>query len=561
MPKTSAKANAQYLTGILKAHQCRDVVIAPGSRNAPIILAFTEDTDYNCISVPDERAAAFTAMGIAMGRKAPVAVICSSGSATVNFYPAVTEAFYQRLPLVVISADRPLELVDQGAGQTIRQENVFSNHIVFSANLQRDPSDILACHFNQRLINEALIASEKGPVHINVPFDEPLYELINNDAAEEVHILQKLKPEFLLDEDYLSGLAEIWDNSPKIMVLAGQMDADQWLSEALQTLNEKSPFLILSETVSNLSGSNTVACIDRLINTVMEEEIAELKPDLLITIGGEVVSKKIKKFFTDYKPRYHWHIDEQGMVKDTFRSLQILIPVQADNFFDQLAEFVSEGDSTYRDTWVAFHRNRAQKHEHYMKTAAYSDFKVFYNILKQLPENSLLHCANSTSIRYSQLFDHLESVEHFANRGTSGIDGCTSTAIGHALTTSKMVTLITGDVAFLYDSNAFWNDRLPANLRVIVINNQGGNIFRIIEGPAGNSKLEHYQETYHHLKGEGVAQTFGIDYQRVDSEEELQKALPSFFATSSEPRILEVMTPRLESPDVLKNYFKALKNG
>ncbi|MGB0175927.1 MAG: 2-succinyl-5-enolpyruvyl-6-hydroxy-3-cyclohexene-1-carboxylic-acid synthase, partial [Owenweeksia sp.] len=545
MSKTSAKVNAQYLARILKAHQCLDIVIAPGSRNAPMILAFTEDPDYNCVSVPDERAAAFTALGMTIGRKAPVAVICSSGSATVNFYPAVTEAFYQRLPLIIISADRPTELIDQGVGQTIRQENVFANHIVFSANLQRDPSDTLSRYYNQRLINEALIASDRGPVHINVPFDEPLYDTLD-EPDEEVRILQKLKPELLLDEDYLMGLAEIWNGARKIMVLAGQMDTDEWLGDSLRELNEKSPFLVLSETVSNLPGTNTVACIDRLINTISEEEKADLVPDLLITVGGEVVSKMVKKFLKDHQPGFHWHIDEHGAVKDPFMSLQTVIPVQADNFFDQLAEFVSEGDSSYRDQWVEAHRERSHRHKQYLSKVTFSDIKVFDIVLEQLPENSLLHCANSTSIRYTQLFDHRTGVEHYANRGTSGIDGCTSTAVGHALTTSRSVTLITGDVAFLYDSNAFWNDRLPGNLRVIIINNQGGNIFRIIEGPEAHQKLEKYQETVHQLNGEGVANTFGLDYQRVDTEAGFTEAISTFYDDLKKPRILEVITPRIE---------------
>ncbi len=561
MPETSALLNARYVAKILKAHHCRHVVIAPGSRNAPLILAFTADADYECISVPDERVAAFTAMGMTIGLKAPVAVICSSGSAAVNFYPAVTEAFYQRLPLLLITADRPKEFIDQGMGQTIRQENIFEQHICFSANLLRDPADELSRHYNQRLLNQAMMELHQGPVHVNVPFNEPLYETVADmPEQEEVHLIQKLKPELLLDEDYLTGLGELWNNAPKIMILAGQMDSNPWLEEAIQELNERSPFLVLSETVSNLSLPNAISTIDRLINTISEEEKAGLAPDLLITIGGEIVSKMVKKFLKDHVPKHHWHVDEAGELRDSFQCLQTVIPVQADNFFEQLFEFTDKRESSYSDHWLGINREKQNTHTAFIESAVFSDLTAFGQILEQMPEDGILHCANSAAIRYAQLFDHPTGREHYANRGTSGIDGCTATAIGHALTTNKQLTLITGDVAFLYDSNAFWNNRLPDNIKIIILNNQGGNIFRIIPGPEGQKSLETYQETVHNLNARGVADTFKIEYQSAHGKEELRKILPGFF-NKRERAILEIFTPRLESPEVLKDYFKAIKGA
>ncbi len=557
--ETSAKINARYLAGILKEHHCTRIVVAPGSRNAPLIMAFEADGDYKLVSIPDERVAAFTAMGMALGSKEPVAVICSSGSAVVNFYPAVVEAFYLKLPLVIVSADRPLELIDQGVGQTIRQENVFGQHIVKSVNLLREPQDRLAQRYNQRLINEALLESNEGPVHINAPFDEPLYETAG--VEEKPAVLKNYGSEKTLNDYQLEELADSWNELPKKWVLAGQSYPNSWLTEALDKLNEKSPFLTFTETVSNLPVKHRIASIDRLINTLSEAEKRELQPDLLITTGGEIVSKMVKQYLKDYPPRQHWHISESGELRDTFLLLDNAIEAQADNFFEQLLKLAKKGDAAYRDQWLEVDFTKSKKHFEFLQQADFSDLKAFQRILESLPENTALHTANSTAIRYSQLFDHQDRIEHYSNRGTSGIDGCTSTAVGHAMVTDKTVTLISGEIAFLYDSNALWNDQLPSNFRAVVLNNRGGNIFRIIQGPKHDASFERFQETYHTYSIKGFTETYGVDYYSASSEAELIEKLNVFFNSNSKPVVLEVFTPRMESPKILKDYFKYLKDG
>lgn len=554
----SAKQNAFYAASILKAHGCTDIVMAPGSRNAPLLIELANDSDYKVISVPDERSAAFTAMGIALGNDRPAAVICSSGSAVVNFYPAVVEAFYQKLPLIVISADRPTELVGQGAGQTIDQVDVFRNHIVHSVSLIREPADDLARSYNQRVLNEAMLASAQGPVHINIPFDEPLYEL--SEEERPVKIIRRPQISYKFDDELARQLVDVWNSAPKVMVLAGQMKEDAALIDIMRRLNEKSPFLTLSETVSNLASDGNIASIDRLINTISSDQKAGLYPDLLITIGGEVVSKMIKAYLRSNGDFLHWHIDPQGHVKDTFFKLDAVFKMDPLDFFSSIMPMVNEKDQAYRDLWLSLDNEKSERHREYLEAAPYSDFKVYGQIFKALPARSILHSANSTSIRYSQLFDHPDERSHFANRGTSGIDGCTSTAVGHAMTTERPVTLITGDIAYVYDSNGLWNSEFPGNLRIIVINNGGGNIFRIIDGPVHDESFETYQETSHELDLKGIAATFGLDYTTVDNEQDLKAFLPEFYKTNDGPRVLEVKTPRLTSPQVLKEYFNFLSN-
>lgn len=556
MSKTSTKANARYLAALLKKHDCTEIVISPGSRNAPLITAFSNDEDYHCISVPDERSAAFTALGKCMASHKPVAVVCSSGSALANYYPAVTEAFYQKLPLIILSADRPHEWIDQGIGQTIRQDGIFEKHICFSANLLGEPSSDLNKNFNQRQINEAMMNSKSGPVHINIPFAEPLYNSLPLQK-EEIHFIEKIEAKPGLDSNQWMQLVELWNRADKVLVLAGQIEPDEELKSCMEALHTKSPYLVFSETLSNLHTSNSISSIDRLINTITEEEKASLKPDLLITIGGEIVSKMVKRLLRNSSIE-HWHISENGEVKDLFLNLRKVIPISTKCFFKGLENKALPKSNSYSKRWLDLNIEKSKRHNEFVKESPFSDFQVVGEVLKNLPKASVLHTANSASIRYTQLFDQDPSIEHFSNRGTSGIDGCTSTTVGFASMTSKMVTLISGDVAFMYDSNAFWNDELSSNLRIVVVNNSGGNIFRIIKGPLKDSNFEKYQETVHDQNAESVANRFSLNYQRVSNLEELKEALKTLYEASDRPKILEVFTPRIESPEILQDYFRFL---
>lgn len=499
-------------------------------------------------------------MGMTLESKEPVAVICTSGSAAMNFYPAVAEAFYQKLPLVVITADRPRELIDQGVGQTVRQEGVFGEHILASANLLRGPGDDLSQSYNQRIINEVMLAAVSGPVHINVPFDEPLYDTVA-EPNDKIQVIQRVPS--VPSAPHISPLVDIWRQSKKVLVLAGNMLPNPDLIAAMTALNQKSPFLVLTESVSNLSLPNAVATIDRLINTIGEEEKKNLQPDLLITMGGEIVSKMIKQFLAEYPAGQHWHLSDNGEIRDTFQQLSGVISANAAKFFRVLETEVTTSAHDYRDLWLNKAEEKKAAHRKFLSEADFSDLTVFEAILNSLPDNSILHSANSASIRYAQLFDHPPTLQHHTNRGTSGIDGCTSTAIGHATVTVKTTVLVTGDVAFLYDSNAFWNDQLPSNLRVVVVNNEGGNIFRIIKGPDGREEFERFQETTHQLNLKAIGDLYGISYFQVDNFDTLNDNLKAFMDVSGStgPAILEVKTPRLKNPEVLLQYFEFITSN
>lgn len=557
MTASSSLYNARLLARVLKEHQCKHLVVSPGSRNAPLIQACTAE-GFETYSIPDERAAAFTALGMALEDGEPAAVICTSGSAAANFLPAVTEAYYQKVPLVVITADRPREWIGQGAGQTIQQEGIYGKHILGEANLIREPQDELAKQYNLRVSQEALLNLHKGPVHINVPFDEPLYE-VHEGPVEDFRIIRRPATERHLNQQDFEALKARYQSAKRPMILVGQMSPDPALEKALARLMDKRPFLLLSETISNLNHIPGVHSIDRMVNTLKEEEAALLEPDLLISLGGEIVSKMVKAYLRQAGDFEHWHFTEDEVFKDTFHKLSLNLDCKAVWFFAKLSEEVEQAENPWLREVLALEAKKAQNHQDFLKQCPYSDLKVYEQLLNHLEPNSILHCANSAGIRYAQLFDQRRDLRHYANRGTSGIDGSTSTAIGHALCTDDPVVLITGDVAFQYDNAAFWNDRLPQNLKIVLINNEGGNIFRIIKGPDRIESFERFQETQHQLDFSAVAQMYKLKYSTLTEPADIASRFKTFF---KEPglALLEIKTPRKESPEVLKSYFTYLKN-
>ncbi len=562
MPHYPKNELAQLVVGLCKTHNINDVVISPGSRNAPLIIGFTNIPEIETFSVIDERSAAFMALGMAQQSRNPVALVCTSGSALLNYYPAVAEAFYSRIPLVVISADRPKRLIDIGDGQTIRQENVFNNHILFSANLEEMNSDSSKeiFNWNSSLIQEALkITNElKGPVHINVPFDEPLYDLVEGFSVK-IPVKEKLKKDSLLDEvplevDDLQKYADIWNASSKKMVLLGSFFPDEMIQIQLEHLLKDPSVLIFTETTSNVYHHKFINSIDKLIIPLTEQELQELQPEILLTFGGMVVSKKIKQFLRKLPPKYHWHVDKY-IAPDTYHCLKHHFPISPQLFFSQFFFLTRSKESLYQEKWLSVKKIRLQKHKEYLEKIILSDLKVFEIILKNIPQEIQLQLSNSSVIRYSQLFDIDPSLKVFCNRGTSGIDGSTSTAIGASLKVKERTVFITGDISFFYDSNALWNKYIREDFRIILINNSGGGIFRFLPGPKRSTALDYF-ETPHDMNAEPLCKLYGFDYLKASNEKDLNKKLSQFFKESGKPALLEIFTPASENDLILKEYFK-----
>lgn len=543
---------AQSIIEILRAKGITTIIISPGSRNAPLTIGFASHPDFTCYSIADERSAAFFALGIAQQIKKPVAVVCTSGSALLNYYPAFAEAFYSQIPFVVISADRPQSKIDIGDGQTIRQENVFANHSLFNANLTEEASDE-----NDFLINEAINTAfaKKGPVHINAPFEEPLYETVS-ELSVEPKVISVISKDFIYDEP-ISEYANIWNTSKKKLVLVGVNEPNAVEQKFLDKLANDPSVVVMIETTSNLHHPKFINTIDSIITPFTHEDFLDFQPEILVTFGGMIVSKRIKAFLRKYKPNHHWHIDDLRAY-DTFGCLTKHFEVQPNLFFQSFFMLTETVESNYNLHLQDIKVLRQKRSLEYLAKIPFTDFKVFEKVIPALPKNSQLQISNSSPIRYAQLFDIEKSIEVFSNRGTSGIDGSTSTAIGAAVGSKKPNVFIAGDIGFLYDSNALWNRYIPKNFKIILINNGGGGIFRILPGHDETPVFNTFFETSHCLTAEHLANMYGLNYLTASNETTLDESLKVLFSNDEKPTLLEIFTPTMENDKVLLQYFKEL---
>lgn len=544
---------AQSIIQTCLAKGITTIIISPGSRNAPLTIGFANNPAFKCYSIADERSAAFFGLGIAQQTKQAVALVCSSGSALLNYYPAFAEAFYSQIPLIVISADRPQSKIDIGDGQTIRQENVFANHSLFNANLIEEDSVQ-----NEIKINEAInnAVDKKGPVHINVPFEEPLYETVT-ELSVAVNVIASANDVQTISIEDLADYATIWNNSARKMILVGVNDPYSVSDKTVEVLANDNSVVVLTETTSNLHHPSLINNIDTIITPFTNEDFENFCPDILVTFGGMIVSKRIKAFLRKYKPKHHWHIDTLRAY-DTFGILTKHFEVDTNVFFDAFLPLTKTVDSDYFEKAQSVKHLRKQKSDLYLDRIPFSDFKVFNKVIPLLPKNSQLQISNSSAIRYAQLIDIDPSVEVYCNRGTSGIDGSTSTAIGAAVANGKQTVFITGDISFLYDSNGLWNTYIPKNFKIILINNGGGGIFRILPGHAETPVFNTFFETSHCLTAEHMAKMYGFDYTIASDEISLENSLTILYTRNERPAILEVFTPTLDNDKILLHFFKEL---
>ena len=552
MLTTSFKHIAE-LVEILVQNNIYNVVISPGSRNAPLIIAFDSHPDIKTYVITDERSAAFFALGLIDELQTGVAIVCTSGSAPLNYSPAVAEAYYRQLPLLVLTADRPSHLIDQGDGQCIRQYDVYRNFIKQSFTL-----NALDSIEQSTLAIESLLCHPQGPVHINLPLVEPLYQQKEYTCTHNYAL--KLQQNNKLSVKEKKELKSFWNESPKKLIIIGQMTPNKKLQQLFGTIAQDSSIAVLVENTSNIQFFNKFCHnIDRVLALITEDELETYKPDILISMGGAIISKKIKAFFRQNKPKHNWRVGNYLLDEDTYQSKTKSIKVPAEHFLEFISQLETKNISNFGNKWKAKDFISQQKHLNFIESAPYSDLTVFDLILDTLPENCNLQMANSSVVRYCQLFNPVQSITYYANRGVSGIDGSTSTALGMAVANpDKLIVLITGDLSFFYDSNALWNNYLPSNFRIIVINNNGGGIFKIIDGPQSTMQ-QHIFVAPHNGKIEHLCKAFNVEYLYANSISSLEGIMYNFYSTNSnKTKLLEINTSQVVNEQVLKNYFKKL---
>ncbi|NNC84210.1 MAG: 2-succinyl-5-enolpyruvyl-6-hydroxy-3-cyclohexene-1-carboxylic-acid synthase [Flavobacteriales bacterium] len=556
MGKLSDKPAIADLVAICAARGLKRVIISPGSRNAPLSISFLGHGGFDVQVIGDERSAGFIALGMSQSDHKPTILVCTSGSALLNYLPAVSEAYYQRIPLLILSADRPEEWVDQMEGQTMRQRGSMSNFVNREFHLPQEAGSADRQWYSARLVNDAITAThwpKCGPVHVNIPLKEPLYGQI--EASPEPKIIHPSISTPGLPSNYDKLKGEV-SEAQKVMVILG-LDKTQSVSADTLARLAKKGVVILNETSSNSASPQALSWIDRTIAAIPESERQAFVPDLLITAGGPLVSKRIKTWLRNEKIAAHWHVDEVEAEKDLFQSLTCSIYCAEGPLLEAFASDLPESDPTYLHRWEELHKKVLHSHDDFLSQAPFSDLKAYQTILEMIPSDSIVQMANSAAVRYVQLFPNRPDITYYGNRGVSGIEGCTSTAMGLSTQVERPVFLLSGDMAFRYDGNAFWNDLRPKNLKCIVINNHGGGIFRIIPGPDSTDHLDRAFEAHQENSAEKMARMYDLEYRVVSDEPELKSGMDWLIASQG-PAILEVFTPREKNADILREYFEFL---
>ncbi|MDI1322885.1 MAG: 2-succinyl-5-enolpyruvyl-6-hydroxy-3-cyclohexene-1-carboxylic-acid synthase [Algoriphagus sp.] len=549
------------LVAICAKKGIQNAILSPGSRCAPLTLAFSRHPDIHARTISDERSAGFIALGMAQQLEKPVVLVCTSGSAALNYYPAVAEAFFQQIPLLILTADRPPEWIDQYDGQTIFQPEVYGKHIKKSFQFPDSFSNEEQVWHANRIVNEAIILCKQfppGPVHINIPLREPFYP----EAGEELVFPENPKVVTfspnnpVLGEESLINIKDRLQTVKKILIVTGQQKPDPKIQTLLDQLAKNQKAVVITDAISNLQSDQTICLHDHWLGN--EQFALELAPDLIISFGKSVISKSLKLFLRKTEAS-HWHIQADGQAKDTFQRLTRVLACTPINFLNWLGLNLPNQDGEYFLRWNSLEKTIQRVLPSAFEKSEFGEYPALHFLLKKIPPFSKIHVANSMAVRYLNFLGR-RNQEIICNRGTSGIDGSNSTAVGCIFTTKEPVTLISGDMAFFYDRNAFWHNYSMANLRIILLNNHAGGIFRLIDGPSKQPELEEFFETRQNLNASHLADEFGFNYTFVKNMEELEEAMSSFYTPGIHPKILEIESVSADNAAILKQV-KAFVNS
>ena len=551
------KLHVRMLADLCAAYGMRKVVISPGSRNAPLIMAFYNQPEIECYIIPDERSAAYFAMGIAQCSNHPVGLVCTSGTAALNYMPALAEAYYQQLPLVAITADRPPEWIDQGDGQTINQTGIYNNFTIYQTQLPVEAKSRHELWQMERQVRDGFVMSARKskPIHFNVPLREPLYNIVKQNGTPKASFIHDNFKPVLSNHPLLNELKQY----DKIMLVFGMKRPNAVLYGLMEQLAARKDVVVFCENLSNLAVSGVFQMSDTLFSANQGNSMNELIPDIIISFGDMILSKPLKQWIRSLENTKRLVVSQEDQVPDVFQGIDGIINIDTEGFIKSLLATKKDSSTDYVDSWVRAYKAVSKLHKEYTGSVQWSDLEVFKVLSEMVPDNSIVHFGNSSPVRYAQFFNWKKGIQFFGNRGTSGIDGAASTAIGMASQTDKLVTLITGDVGFLYDSNALWNDYKKKNFRIIVINNKGGNIFSLIGGPQSSDIMNKYFATHVPVSIEYLCKAYGIGYYVANNEQESQVSIEALY---NDPAcaLLEVKTDPDVNTRVWKEYFMMIKN-
>lgn len=531
----SDKINVNILTSLMVAHGVRTVVVCPGSRNAPLAHNFASCPEMYCVAATDERSAGFYALGLALASERPVAVCVTSGSAMLNLAPAVAEAYYREVPLLVISADRPLAMINQLQGQTLPQAGALGMMVKATMQLPEPHNEVERWHCN-RLVNEAMIKMQLhggGPVHINVPISEPLYNFAVEELPEERKISMAAAS---ADEALLTAIAADFAKARKPLIVVGQMERREWhkAAEAVEKLETRA--VVLAEKLSDDS-ERQLPALDMLVERMANA--ADYQPDYIIYIGGNMVAKAMRQFLQQTKPRRSIVVNEAGEVADVMMNATDIVEAKPSEMLRALASAVSsdKGASAWIESWQRLKAEAIEQANVATGNWQNEAIREFFHAIRGKEMN--VHVANSLSVRMA-----LKYADRYlyVNRGVNGIEGSLSTAAGFSIMSACPVTCIIGDLSFFYDANALWNQGLCGNFRILLLNNKCGGIFSKFEQLADSPACDSYVMAKHNATAEGVCMQNNVVYRKAQTDDQIRDGISWLIDEKSpRPMLLEVV--------------------
>ena len=559
----SNKENVNILTSLLLEYGVSDAVVCPGSRNAPIVHNLSVCEAIRCRPVTDERSAAFYALGLAIATRRPTVVCVTSGSALLNVMPAVAEAAYQHVPLVVISADRPQQWIDQLDGQTIPQSDALGRFVRKAVQLP-EPHNDEERWLCRRLVNEAMhlaTCRQGAPVHINVPISEPLFEF-NTEQLPQLSRFNNIKRAAIKDASM--DMPDAFHDAKRPMIVIGQLAHGTVSHETIRSLSEK--YVVMSEPLSN--PSYMTIHFDEAIRYIVsdnssinddEDDKTAYYPDYIIYVGDTLVSKPARRFLRNAKAPSCLITPDAADIHDPLMTLTDIVECDTDSINALLASLCDAPDTDERcrfhDRWQSFLDAYAAHADAYApEYSQMATVKYFEEQLADLDIDICVHYANSSAVRLACIY-----AQHYVwcNRGVNGIEGSLSTAAGFSLATNDMTVCVIGDLSFFYDQNALWNSNLRGNLRIILLNNRGGGIFRQLPGLSDSPAADDLVMASHENTAQGICTQNDIGYMSAKNMDEMQIGVVTLLTRESErPMLLEVFTDSNDDVKALEKYFK-----
>lgn len=559
----SNKENVNILTSLLLEYGVSDAVVCPGSRNAPIVHNLSVCEAIRCRPVTDERSAAFYALGLAIATRRPTVVCVTSGSALLNVMPAVAEAAYQHVPLVVISADRPQQWIDQLDGQTIPQSDALGRFVRKAVQLP-EPHNDEERWLCRRLVNEAMhlaTCRQGAPVHINVPISEPLFEF-DTEQLPQLSRFNNIKRAAINDASM--DMPEAFHDATRPMIVIGQLAHGTISHETIRSLSEK--YVVMSEPLSN--PSYMTIHFDEAIRYIVsdnssinddEDDKTAYYPDYVIYVGDTLVSKPARRFLRNAKAPSCLITPDAADIHDPLMTLTDIVECDSDSINALLASLCDAPDTDERcrfhDRWQSFLDACAAHADAYApEYSQMATVKYFEEQLADLDIDICVHYANSSAVRLACIY-----AQHYVwcNRGVNGIEGSLSTAAGFSLATHDMTVCVIGDLSFFYDQNALWNSNLRGNLRIILLNNRGGGIFRQLPGLSDSPAADDLVMASHENTAQGICTQNDIGYMSAKNMDEMQIGIVTLLTRESErPMLIEVFTDSNDDVKALEKYFK-----